>query len=189
MSEYIVKEMTKEDFLEYFEIHRKEVFSGDHSYGVWDLLSDTELEKLKDLRFDPESRFNLYLGIFKAQDFVGWSWGYQEDSTSFYMCNSAILPIHRRKGLYTKLIETSLDILKEKGFQTITSRHTATNNAVIIPKLKAGFIFRRMELDDTFGVLVQLCYFTNITRRKIMDYRSGQMAPDDEIKKIFKGKI
>jgi ribosomal protein S18 acetylase RimI-like enzyme len=189
VSDYTIKEMTKEDFMDHYEVHRPGMFSENHSFNLWGMLTEQELEKLKDIRLDPDNRFNLYLGIFKGDEFVGWSWGFQESSTSFYMCNSAILPNYRRQGLYTMIIGEALTILKKKGFQTITSRHTATNNAVLIPKLKAGFIIQKMEIDDIFGVLIQLSYYTNKTRRKIMDYRSGQLSPDDEIKKIFKGSV
>jgi ribosomal protein S18 acetylase RimI-like enzyme len=189
MSEYTIKEMSKEDFMDHYEIHRMNMFSRDHSCSVGVAYSESEREKLKNLRIDTKSHFFLYLGIFKAEEFVGWSWGFQQSDESFYMCNSAILPKYRRLGLYSRVIEKSVDILKEEGFQIITSRHTATNNAVLIPKLKAGFIIQKMELDDRFGVLIHLSYFTNKTRRKIMDYRSGQLAPDEEIKKFFKGQI
>jgi len=68
----------------------------------------------------------------------------------------------------------------------VTSRHNATNNSVLIPKLKENFIISKMELDDIFGVLIHLHYYANTTRRKIMDYRSGQLKPDDQIKKLLK---
>jgi hypothetical protein len=72
------------------------------------------------------------------------------------------------------------------GFQLIYSRHCATNNQVIIPKLKRGFVISKMEIDDVFGVLVHLHFHVNETRRLIMDYRSGQKKPNDQIKGLFK---
>ena len=44
----------------------------------------------------------------------------------------------------------------------------------------------KMELDDKFGVLIHLHYYMNSKRKKIMDYRSGQVKPDEEIKSLFK---
>jgi GNAT superfamily N-acetyltransferase len=102
------------------------------------------------------------------------------------MCNSAVLPIFRRKGIYSALLKKCLQVTREEGFQLIYSKHSATNNAVIIPKLKEGFIISKMELDDKFGVLIHLHYYMNSTRKKIMHYRSGQIKPDEEIKSIFK---
>jgi hypothetical protein len=99
------------------------------------------------------------------------------------MRNSAILPNHRRKGLYSALLREVVIKLEKKGFQVITSRHNAGNNDVIIPKLKAGFLITGIELSDAFGTLVNLSYFTNPLRRKVTLYRSGDQYPDEEVKK------
>lgn len=72
------------------------------------------------------------------------------------MTNTGILEEHRRRGLYTALLPVVLNQLRQKGFQIVFSRHTLTNNAVIIPKLKAGFVISGFEVDDRFGTLVQL---------------------------------
>ncbi|MCM2354293.1 MAG: hypothetical protein NDI63_11815 [Pseudobdellovibrio sp.] len=36
--------------------------------------------------------FKLNLGLYFKNKFVGWSWGFQEQATVYYMRNSAILP-------------------------------------------------------------------------------------------------
>lgn len=151
------------------------------------MLTPEESEKVNELRKHVSDKIEVFFGVFDINNnFVGWSWGFQDSSVSFYMCNSAILLEHRRKGLYGRLLTEMVRYVSGLGFQLIYSRHCATNNAVIIPKLKAGFVISKMELDDIFGVLIHLHYYPNKTRRKIMDYRSGQLAPDEEIKKIFK---
>ena len=101
------------------------------------------------------------------------------------MCNSGILETHRRKGLYSALMGRVVEAATAEGFQKIYSRHTSTNNAVIIAKLKAGFSITSFELSDTFGVLVHLSYYPNAVRRKVQDFRAGQAKPDDQIKKLF----
>ena len=80
----------------------------------------------------------------------------------------------------------TLSILSEKGFQKIYSRHMPNNNAVIIPKLKAGFVISSMELDDMFGVLVNLTYYTNKLRLKAFDYRTGNSRMSDELSKFLR---
>jgi hypothetical protein len=40
-----------------------------------------------------------------------------------------------------------------------------------------------MEVSDMFGTLIHLHYFPKELRRKMMDYRVGQIKPDEEIKK------
>jgi len=41
------------------------------------------------------------------------------------------------------------------------------------------------EVDDRYGTLVQLSYFFNPLRRKVIDVRVGQSAPDDEVRGLF----
>jgi hypothetical protein len=185
---YVVREMTAAEFQPLFTQHKDSVFENVHSYSAKDLLSETEQNKLKDLeQMMGGSPYHLYLGVFTHDgQFVGWSWGCQESRSIFYMVNSGILKDHRRKGLYAALLEKCVGILSVKGFQMIYSRHTVTNNDVIIPKLKAGFIISKMEIDDRFGALIHLHFYTNQTRRQIMDYRSGQSKPDQKIKDLFK---
>ncbi len=179
--------MTPEEFHPLWNEHKPKVFGTDHSYSLWGMLSQDEIDKSNNLRKRLGNKIEVCFGVFDNQDnFIGWSWGFQESSISFYMANSAILEQHRRKGLYTRVLNEMISHVSELGFQLIYSRHCATNNSVIIPKLKAGFLISKMELDDIFGVLIHLHYYPNKTRRKIMDYRSGQMAPDEELKKLFK---
>lgn len=186
-SSYVIKKLSSEEFSPLYEKYREQVFADDHSYNKWSILSENELDKKSILTQNMGAPFRLYLGVFdKSNNFVGWSWGFQENSTTYYMCNSGILESHRRKGIYQALLRHNIEILSEMGFQIIYSRHCATNNSVIIPKLKEGFIISKMELSDNFGVLIHLHYYTNKTRKKIMDYRAGQLKPDSEIKEVFK---
>jgi len=187
-NDFYIKELSKENFDPLFKKHRDEVFSDDHSLPFEKFNSEKENDKINELSSDCFKRpFTLHLGVYdKENNFAGWSFGWQENATTYYMCNSAVFKKYRRKGIYNALLETTLSILREKGFQLIYSRHNATNNNVIIPKLKSGFIISKMELSDTFGCLIHLHYYTNKTRRKLMDYRCGELAPDDELKKIMK---
>ena len=101
------------------------------------------------------------------------------------MCNSGILKEYLRKGLYSKLLQETLKVVSNEGFQIISSRYCATNNPVIIPKLMAGFIISGMELTDQFGTLIHLQYYTNKKIRAILDYRCGELAPPNEIRNLF----
>ncbi|MBK9323721.1 MAG: GNAT family N-acetyltransferase [Bdellovibrionaceae bacterium] len=105
---------------------------------------------------------------------------------SLKMVNSVVLPEHRGRGLYSRLLDIAMKELVPKGFQRIWSRHNQTNNAVIVPKLRRGFLIPGTELSDIFGSLVNLTFFTNKLRRKVMDFRSGDLRPDDELKKAFR---
>lgn len=184
---YKILQLTTEEFNLNYNKHKDNLFDYDHSYLLWEALSESEMENVKHLRKNLKNRVELYFGAFDHNDqFVGWSWGFQENSTNFYMANSAVLEEHRRFGIYTGLLRAMIKKAIEEGFQVITSKHNATNNAVLIPKLKENFIISKMELDDVFGVLVHLHYYANPLRRKIMDYRCGQSKPDQQIRKILK---
>ncbi len=127
--------------------------------------------------------FRLVLAVFHRGKIVGWSAGYQMDRFSFYMMNSAVDPKHRRQGIYSLLLKQTMERVLQEGFQEITSRHNSTNNNVIIPKLKAGFVIKSLEISDTFGALVHLSYFPNRTRREVMDFRSGEKRLSPRLKK------
>lgn len=126
------------------------------------------------------------MGLFYKNQFVGWSWGFQENAETSYMCNSAIFKEHQRKGLYTHLMKAILSQTTDLGFQRIYSRHMSTNNPILIAKLKADFQITKFELSDSFGCMLHLTCFTNPLRRKVLDFRSGHIRPDAELKEIFK---
>ena len=123
MQNYYVKELTEEEFKPLFEQHKKSVFEDTHSYEFRDILSAAELGKIKELGQAFGAPYKLYFGVFDNNDqFVGWSWGFQENAVTFYMVNSAILTEHRRKGLYGLLLKQCVEVLSKKGFQLIYSR-------------------------------------------------------------------
>jgi FtsZ-interacting cell division protein YlmF len=54
------------------------------------------------------------------------------------------------------------------------------------PRCGDSTVISKMEIDDKYGVLIHLHFYTNNDRRRIMDYRAGQLRPDDKIKEVFK---
>lgn len=184
MNQYEIREIPDEEFIKYWTEYGKKIFEDESQiFRLRNALSVKELEKWDNLKLNLGSPIRINLGLYHKHQFVGWSWGYQESGTKFYMCNSAVFPEHRRKGLYTMLLAEMVQRVTKLGFQEVYSRHTITNNAVIIPKLKAGFVITTMEMTDVFGALIHLVFFPNKLRNKILDYRVGQIKPDDEIKR------
>ncbi len=102
---------------------------------------------------------------------------------------SLILDEHRRIGIYSELLRYVISFTRSRGFQTIKSRHKATNNAIIIPKLKFGFFISGLELSDTMGTLVNLTYFHNTYRRELMNARSGLTRPTDKVRDLLVGNL
>lgn len=184
---YSFREMSKEEFQPLWQEQAARIFDDDALlFRVFPSLSAGEQDRWRALGRKMGEPYTLRLGIFHGEEFVGWHVGDQKDAQTFYMRNSAVLPAHRRLGLYTALLSEVMGRVEGEGFQLITSRHVATNNDVIIPKLKAGFLLTGMELSDSFGTLVHLTYFTNPLRRKVMDFRAGQVRPDEDLRQAFR---
>ncbi|MFB3910491.1 MAG: GNAT family N-acetyltransferase [Candidatus Eisenbacteria bacterium] len=182
---YTVADLEAEEFEEIFRSHRKEVFAETIDLFPERYLSDEEKARIEGLRARMGEPFRLRLGIYQEDRLAGWFTGVQSDAGRFYMANTGIFKEHQGRGIYKALLPRILDRVRAEGFQIAWSRHTATNNRVIVPKLKAGFLITGFELSDVFGLLVHLSYFMNPMRRRILDYRSGQCAPDAELRKLL----
>lgn len=104
MNEYQIKELTNDELSSFNQEAHKTIFFDDGQiFRFVKSLNEEETKKWKELSSYLGNPLRINLGMFKGEEFVGWSWGYQESALTFYMCNSAILPEHRKKGLYKKL--------------------------------------------------------------------------------------
>lgn len=174
------------EFRSVFARYRPLVFGNTLTYQPDQVYSEEELAAIREIQRPFVGMYRLQLGIYHQQETIaGWTVGWQSKADTFYMANTGILPEHQGRGIYTSLLPAMLRILGERGFQIVESRHTATNNQVIIPKLKAGFVISGMEVSDQFGTLVWLSYFFNPVRRRMMDVRTGELMPDDEIRLLL----
>lgn len=184
--DYTFAKLSGEMFAPLFAQHRPAVFGQAFTYQPEEAYSLQESLAVRRLQEQMTGRFRLRLGIFhKKTEFVGWTVGWQRDSDTYYMANTGILPDHQDRGIYTHLLPALLSILEREGFQVVESRHTASNNRVIIPKLKAGFVIAGFEVSDQFGTLVWLRYYFNETRRRMIDVRTGEHAPDDDLRRML----
>lgn len=182
-SEYKFVELPDAEFQKYWDLWGSIIFkANDTSMDTKKVLSEAEQAQVKTLYANMNQMISFNICIFKGDEFCGWFTGGQYNPETFYMRNSAILPNHRRLGLYTALMHEVLKRVQKLGFQIVLSRHTTTNNSIIIPKLKAGFIITAIEISDRFGTLVHLSYYFNETRNRIMQFRSGDLKPDHKIK-------
>ena len=186
LGEYEIKEITKEVLFAQMDEWGPKIFSNnDTSMNQNLILSDMEKENVRKLHKNLSSIYSLRLGVYKGDEFCGWFCGEQHTAESFYMRNSAIYPNHRKKGLYTALLKEVMTRVQAEGFQIAYSRHNTTNNAIIIPKLKAGFKITTLEVSERFGTLVHLTYFFNEVRAQILDFRSGNSKPSEQVKKAL----
>lgn len=187
--DYVIKQIETAQFAKLWGKPGKKFFNDASLF--WDskeVHTAKELQQFKKLRelFQSEKHFKINLALYYKNKFVGWSWGFQETPTVFYMCNSAVFESHRKKGLYTCLMKEMLKRASSKGFAKIYSRHIITNNDILISKLKQGFKITSFELSDAFGTMVHLTYFPSKIKNEILDFRSGYRRPNKKMKKVFK---
>ena len=60
-------------------------------------------------------------------------------------------------------------------------QHVADNNAVLVPKLKAGFVVSGFEITPNLGLLLQLRYVFAPLLREVHAYRVGSLADGGEV--------
>jgi hypothetical protein len=182
---YTIRVLDDAEFGPPFRQYRPIIFQSMLDFDVQQALSKDEQTATVRLRERMGTPFRLNIGIYYEQEFIGWSFGRQESAEKYYMVSTAILPQHQGKGIYSALLPRILRTVQCEGFQIVYSRHVATNNQVLVQKLKAGFVITGIELSDVFGVLVHLSYFFNPIRRKVLDVRVGQARPDAEVKRYM----
>ena len=95
----------------------------------------------------------------EADEPVGWSIGEQTDPDAFFMRWTGILPAYQKRGIYAAFLRHLLAYLQALGYERVTSNHMVNNRAVLIAKMKAGFIATGMSLDERWGALLWLTYY------------------------------
>lgn len=118
--------------------------------------------------------------IAHGGEVAGWQISRQWDARTAYMVNTALLPGHRGRGVYTRLLPPVLAALRAEGYSLVRSHHHATNNAVLVPKLRAGFRVQGLEVDHHGAVAVLIHAFDDLYH-EYMDVRSGLTRPKGEV--------
>ncbi len=178
ISEYSYKIVEQKDFYKVFKAMRKEVFKDTFTIQIDEFETNREREFIK--TFKKREYFRLPILVFFKNEIVAWHYGFQKGS-SYYMMNTGVIEKHQRKGIYTALLKEIISITYKEGFLDLKSRHLASNNKVLIPKLKAGFVITGMEIDETFGTLINLKYFFNEKIKEVYLMRTGELKPTSEI--------
>jgi hypothetical protein len=172
-------------FWEFINQNKDIIFDNNSGIDLSAIQTDKEKESIKLLSNNLKELYKLKLYIFKGEKRIGWFLGTQLNFDTFFMNNTGIFAEYRNKGIYKALLPIILNILSEKGFQLVSSKHRATNNHILTLKLKAGFVITGFEVSDVWGLLINLTFYFNDKRRKLVDYRVGQIKPDEEIKKLL----
>ncbi len=173
LEKYIFSFVSSEVFFPIFRELRPKVFVENNDVDYSAYWTKEEQTKFNELQAKCRTEVRSYLLCKDDDKIVGWSFGYQKDAEEFYMVNSAVLPEYRMRGVYNHLLELMIEKARKDGFQIISSNHHASNNAILIPKLKFGFKITGMRLHPRFGTLLDLQYFTNEKVGSVLDYRTG----------------
>ena len=165
--------ISAEDFWPMFKVHRPIVFAENNTIDLEIYISDEDKEKRKKLNEFIKLNYEVYLAAYKDDKIVGWSWGFAKSNHEYYMCNSAVYPEYRGRKIYTTMMDMIIEKVSNDGFQEITSKHHSSNNAVLIPKLKKGFLISGSEVNARFGLMVCLTYFPNKKIEHVFHQRIG----------------
>lgn len=114
-----------------------------------------------------------------GDEVVGAYWGQQQTFGRYYMVFSVVHPAWQRRGLYRALLARVMAATAASGFREISSRHRVDNNAVIIPKLQAGFTIAGFEVAPRYGLLVHLRYYPSAAMRAAFEYRVDGAHADE----------
>ena len=95
---------------------------------------------------------------------IGWSAGRMTGASEFMMDVTGVHPDWQSKGIYTQFLRLYLPYLRDIGYERIVSYHSPTNRAVLIAKLKAGFVIGGTEFRENAGATVKLMCFLHADR-------------------------
>jgi len=119
----------------------------------------------------------LRIGAFDGDELVAYTVGWFEVGGRFYIGSSAVHEAYRGRGIYTRLMREVEAAVRERGGIAISSQHVATNTAVLIAKLKLGYVIAGTEYVEQMGLLVRLVLHLDPTRRALYAERTGMLTP------------
>jgi ribosomal protein S18 acetylase RimI-like enzyme len=131
-----------------------------------------EPDKLKQRRHS-YPLWQLRIGLYQGDAVVGWHFGFAPTPDTYYMQNSVVLEEYRNQKIYSALLDFVLKRVEQEDFQVITSLHHPNNAAVLIPKLKRGFVIASMQCHERFGNMIEMKYFFNESQRKAFGKSAG----------------
>ena len=82
---------------------------------------------LRDINDNP---YSLYLSAFYQDKLAGYIGGWLVVD-ELHITNLAVDPDYRKQGIGTKLIKAIIDLIKEKGFKSVTLEVRESNQAAI----------------------------------------------------------
>ncbi len=107
---YEIHTLSNKEFNPLWENYAPTIFDNKSQiFRLYKYLSNDEKDKVSTLKNQMGTPIHLNLVLYFEGQLAGWCAGHQESSETFYMRNSAILPDHRQKGLYTALMSYTIN--------------------------------------------------------------------------------
>lgn len=183
---FVIECVTSEVFHEGFKEESNEEFQEFLHSGNSIFYSQEEKDKYRSFKPEFKDEAFLYFIVKLKDTIVARSFSNQISLETIMMCMSYVKKDYRGKGLYKLMLEATINRAKEIGYRKIQSYHNTTNNDIIIPKLKAGFVFTGMKINAGYGTLAELTYFFNEDEKDAVDFRTGYRRPSSKVSEIFK---
>jgi hypothetical protein len=185
MNDVIIQRVESSLFWDGFKEESNKVFHDFLHSGFSTLCNDNQREQVKKLKPTLNEDRNIYLLAKLGDEIVGRSFSEQHSADTLFMCMSYIQEGHRDKGIYTTLLSLTIKLASEIGYLKITSSHNTSNNKIIVPKLKKGFVITGMKVNAGYGTLADLTLFLNPVEKDMQDFRCGYKRPTEEVKKVL----
>jgi ribosomal protein S18 acetylase RimI-like enzyme len=180
---YAVADVSPEAWEAFINQHQARIFPREISLPLDGALSAAEQAKMATLRQNMAGSLHLYLLLYDGDEPIGWHFGLQRSELEFHMASTGILPEYQNRGIYSAFLRYAKARIFAEGFQYITSMHRPDNNAVLVPKLKAGFqiqafgfLIQPMLFEVNYGPMVQLICPAKEVYRKLFDAQAGTQA-------------
>ncbi|MFC6616921.1 GNAT family N-acetyltransferase [Deinococcus radiophilus] len=160
---YLLRPVAPDEFEAVYARREPELFSGQ----VYDW---SDLPRVP----QPEAQVMTFF-LLRGGEFAGLHRARQRDAYTVNMSVTGLLPAHRGQGVYTRLLPPLLELYRAAGYTFVTSHHHPTNNAVLIPKLRAGFVIQGMQMARA-GLMVELLYSFDQNYRDYLERLCGHQA-------------
>ena len=155
-----------------FSALSEEAFSDYETSGLLtDVLNTEAAVRSKSLNAADDGA--LRIGAFRGDSLIGWTLARPQGEGHIHMINSGVAPAQRNQGVYSKLVQRVIKYARTHGYVDIQSRHAASNNAVIVAKLKLGFFVSGFEYSEVYGPLIRLTFLLGELRRSLHQTRSS----------------
>ncbi|MDD0854318.1 GNAT family N-acetyltransferase [Halobacteriovorax sp. GB3] len=182
---FIIECVSSEVFFDGFKEESNEEFQEFLHSGNSIFYSEEEKERYRSIKPDFKDEAFLYFIVKRDDVVVARSFSNQISIDTIMMCMSYVKKDFRGRGLYKLMLQETIERAKDIGYRKIQSYHNTTNNDIIIPKLKAGFVFTGMKINAGYGTLAELTYFFNKDERDAVDFRTGYRRPSKKVSEVF----